>query len=148
MVSSCGTTIFCVKVMAFLFQRYNLDNDTVDRTVHFCFGQPSSQGVCHPPVPYGSAPPGTCPHRRRTCYQYARSLLFTLMVLPSGRDGFATGTPFHDVCRNIPTTSRMSTAHTFDYPKLVTLTIPKRECRATPLFIPRLKPWAFSRLFL
>jgi hypothetical protein len=45
-----------------------------------------------------------------------RQFLFhTLMVLPGGRDGFATGTPYHDVHRNEPTTSGMGTAHTFDY---------------------------------
>jgi hypothetical protein len=43
-------------------------------------------------------------------------LFLTLMVLPSGRDGFATGTSSHDVHRNKPTISGMSNAHTFDYP--------------------------------
>ncbi len=39
----------------------------------------------------------------------------TLMVLPSGRDLFATRTLYHDVPRNKPATNRMSTAHMFDY---------------------------------
>jgi hypothetical protein len=75
-------------------------------------------------------------------------LFLTLMVLPSGRGGFATGTPYHDVHRNIPTSSGMSTAHTFDYPaNWLLLPSPKRGCRVTPPFIPRLKPWAFDGFF-
>jgi hypothetical protein len=85
------------------------------------------------------------PHGWRTCYQYASSFFSLSWFYPvGGMDSplephtmTSTGTNLLDEHRSYV---RLSS-------KLVALPIPKRGCRATPPFIPRLKPWAFRRLF-
>jgi hypothetical protein len=69
------------------------------------------------------------------------------MFLPSGRDGFATGTQYHDVHRNKPTTSGISTAHTFDYPANWLLYHPQKGMPGNAAFHSTIKIMGFQTAF-